>query len=208
MVITEIKKGKRGNSLLFGDGQYLMSLKDEVLIKSGVKVGTHIDESVLNNIKKISEICKAKEKALNLLSYRGRSKKELKDRIARDTDEIYASLAVEKMESLGLINDVSFAEQYAQELLFNKRCSFSLTRYKLREKGISEEIIDSVLSKIDVNEDDQVLFLLNNKFYKKIKDEKSKKRVINTLSRLGYSWSVIKNAFSALDESVIEDETT
>lgn len=206
MVITGIKKGRRGNSLLFCDGEYIVSLNTEVVLKNGIKVGMHIDEEILEDIKKKSDIRKAEEKALNLLTYRGRSKKELQDRLARDTDEASASLAVEKMDRLGLVDDKAFAEQYAHELLYNKRFSLSAVKYKLRARGISEEVIEELFSEVDIDEHQQVLFLLKGKFCRKIGDEKSKNRTINSLVRMGYGYGVIKKAFSILGENALEDE--
>lgn len=207
MIITEIKRGKRGCYLVFGDEEYLMSVKAEVLIKSGIKVGKHVDEDTLAGIKKQSDFYRAKEKALNLLSYRGRSKKELKDRLSRDADEKSVDMALQKMESLGLINDESFAMQYAEELLLNKRVSLSLAKYKLREKGISDEIIEKVFLQFDINEEEQVLFLLRKKYLEKMQDEKSKTSVVRALMRRGYNLSTVKRAFSLLNDSIIEDET-
>ncbi len=206
MIITQIRRGRRGNSLLFCDGEYIVSLNTEVVLKNGIKVGMYVDEDILEDIKKKSDIRRAEEKALNLLAYRGRSKKELQDRLARDTDEVSASVAVEKMGKLGLVDDKAFAEQYAHELLYNKRLSLSATKYKLRARGISEEVIEELFCEINIDEQQQVLFLLKGKFHRKIGDEKSKNRVVNSLIRMGYGYGVIKKAFSILGEDALEDE--
>lgn len=206
MIITQIRRGRRGNSLLFCDGEYIVSLNTEVVLKNGIKVGMYVDEDILEDIKKKSDIRRAEEKALNLLAYRGRSKKELQDRLARDTDEVSASVAVEKMGKLGLVDDKAFAEQYAHELLYNKRLSLSATKYKLRARGISEEVMEELFSEINIDEQQQVVFLLKGKFHRKIGDEKSKNRVVNSLIRMGYGYGVIKKAFSILGEDALEDE--
>lgn len=206
MVITQIKKGKRGNSFLFLDGEYFTSIKTEILIKNGIKAGETIDEAKLEKIKQESDLFKAQQKALNLLSYRARSKKELKDRIKRETCETYADLTVKKMESLGLVNDKNFAKDYANELFLRKKISILGVKYKLKEKGISEEIIDQVLNDINVDEEKQALVFLQKRFSGKINDEKSKSKAINALNRLGYSWETIKRAMFTFEEEIKEDD--
>lgn len=206
MVITDIKKGKKSNIYLYVDGKYYLSLKDEILVKSGLKVGSCVDEEILYNLKKESGIYRAKEKAFNLLSYRNRSKKELKERLEREVDEKSADIAIKKVENLGLINDRSFAREYAIELLFNKRVSVSLVKYKLQFKGISDEIIEEILESLPVDEEKQVLYLLRNKFSYKMKDEEGIKRVISSIKRLGYNWDTIKRALSFYNDGITEDE--
>lgn len=206
MVITDIKKGKKSNIYLYVDGKYYLSLKDEILVKSGLKVGSCVDEEILYNLKKESGIYRAKEKAFNLLSYRNRSKKELKERLEREVDEKSADIAIKKVENLGLINDRSFAREYAIELLFNKRVSVPLVKYKLQFKGISDEIIEEILESLPVDEEKQVLYLLRNKFSYKMKDEEGIKRVISSIKRLGYNWDTIKRALSFYNDGITEDE--
>ena len=216
MIITEIKKGRRGNYLLFSDSGYFMSLKAEILIKKGIKTGYNINENEIEEIKKENNLYKAKEKAFHLLSYRSRSQKELKDRIKKEAGENCAETVVKKMETLGLINDKVFARQYCGELFLNKKMAIAGVRYKLREKGIDDEIVEEVLKEFDINEEKQILSLLNGKFLKKMKNEntkgenieneKGKNRVINSLSRLGYSWSTIKRALALFEEGIKEDD--
>lgn len=205
MIVTDIKKGKNGNSLLFCDGRYLMAIKTEVILKNKIEVGFFIDDKIFNKIKDESDLCKAKEKAFNLLTYRNRSKKELRERLLRVTSETATELAIKKMETLGLVDDFTFASQYAKEL-FNKRFSVLKVKYKLKEKGICSNIIEEVIADINVNEEKQILILLRSKFWGKFNDEKGKNRVINILNRMGYEFSVIKRAFSLYTEGIQEDE--
>ncbi len=208
MIIKGIKKGKRGDSFLFFDKNFndknFMSLKTEILLKNGIKIGECLDEDKLERLIAESEIHRAKEKALNLLSYRSRSKKELKKRIEQESNEAYADIAVKKMEDLGLVNDKAFAVEYASELLFKRKFSLSGAKYKLREKGIEDELIEEVLAGMNIDEEQQALDVINKKLLKKVVDEKNKKRVINVLNRLGYSWGVIKRAFLVFENQMKE----
>ncbi len=200
MVIKEIKKDKRGNSLLRFDEDNLMKINTEIMLKNGIKAGDSLNDDELEKLQKESEIYKAKNKALNLLSYRSRSKKELKEKIQRESGEVYADIAVKKMENLGLLNDKIFAKDYAEELVFKKKFSISGAKYRLREKGIENEIIEEIFNNMEVNEKLQALDVINKRLLKKAVDEKSKNKVVNILVRLGYSWNTIKRAFELFEE--------
>ena len=81
MIITGLKKSKRGNILIYADEKYFASIPDEVFIKQGFRVGGYIDEKILSVALTDINDYKAKERALNLLSFRAHSKKELEQKL-------------------------------------------------------------------------------------------------------------------------------
>ena len=81
MIITSFKKSKRGNILIYADKKYFASIPDEVFIKQGFKIGGYIDEKILSAALTDINNYKAKERALNLLSFRAHSKKELEQKL-------------------------------------------------------------------------------------------------------------------------------
>ena len=143
MIITSFKKSKRGNILIYADKKYFASIPDEVFIKQGFKIGGYIDEKILSAALTDINNYKAKERALNLLSFRAHSKKELEQKLKQKSfDESSAKQAVEKMSELGLLNDFEFAKSLANELIFRKFYSGSRVKYELSKKGIDKNIID------------------------------------------------------------------
>ena len=142
MVITSIKKSKKGNILIYADNNYIASILPEVFLKSGLKVGSYIDEEILEKLNEEINLNKAKEKALRLLSFRAHSKQELKNKIQNSLGEKYAEKATEKMENLGLINDKEFAFTYAKELFLKKLYAVKRVKYELAKKGIENNIIE------------------------------------------------------------------
>lgn len=202
MIITALKKSKKGNILIYADGTYLTSVLPEVFLKSNLKVGSYIDSEILEDISKEINLNKAKEKAFRLLSLRAHSKKELENKITRSLGEDYAKKAASKMEELGLLNDKDFALSYAKELIFRKFHSASRVRLELSEKGISGGIIDSVLEEINPDEDENIRNVLEKRYFSKgksLKDEKEFRKAVAYCQRLGYSWSQIKRGVDSFD---------
>lgn len=195
MIITGLKKSKRGNILIYADEKYFASIPDEVFIKQGFRVGGYIDEKILSvALTDISDY-KAKERALNLLSFRAHSKKELEQKLKQKSfNEVSAKRAVEKMSELGLLNDFEFAKSLANELIFRKFYSGSRVKYELSKKGIDKNIVDDILEEMDFDEYEIAKKFVQKKCRNILNlDEKIKKRLISSLQRLGYSWDVIKN---------------
>ena len=203
MIITALKKSKKGNILIYADGAYLASVIPEVFLKSNLKIGSYIDDEIIEELSKEINLNKAKEKAFRLLSLRAHSKKELKNKITRSIGEEYAEEATSKMESLGLINDREFAFSYAKELFSKKFYSVRRVKIELLEKGISDDIINLVLEEINPNEDENVKNVLEKRYFGKgnlLKEEKELRKAVSYCQRLGYNWSQIKRGVDSFDD--------
>ena len=203
VIITSIKKSKKGNILIYADNNYLASVLPEVFLKSGLKIGSYIDDEILESLNEEINLNKAKEKALRLLSFRAHSKHELKNKIKNSLGEKYAEKAAEKMENLGLINDKEFAFLYAKELFFKKLYSIKRVKYELTKKGVENNIIEETLSKIDINEEENIkkIFLKKHTDKNTTENEKELRKLVSYCQRLGYSWSVINSAINELEEN-------
>ncbi|MCD8026164.1 MAG: recombination regulator RecX [Clostridiales bacterium] len=186
-------------SALYIDGEYVMNLDTQTLIENRFDVGREIDDDDLHEIIRLSNERRAKEKALWLISYRDHSKKELKDKVKRTSDEESAEKAVERLEELGLLNDESYARRYAEQLLFSKHMSPNGAVYALVQKGIDEELAQQTVDEIPVDIYDSIRTVIDRK-YKNINDEKIKRRAVSALQRLGYRWDEIKTVLEEYKE--------
>ncbi len=191
MIITKIEKSKKGNILLYADNTYLTSLSPEIFFKNKLKIGDYIDEYVLNKILSEYEFFKAKEKALRLLSFRIHSKKELENKIKLHLTEECAQYAADKMEELGLLNDLEFSKAYAKEMSSRKYYSLNRIKYELLKKGVDKSLILEALNEIEIDEEFNIKQFIKVKYHGRIEDEKIRRRAISALQRLGYSWSQI-----------------
>lgn len=193
MIITNIKKSKKGNILVYADNNYLTSISLEVFVKSKIKIGDYIDEEILSKINSESNNYKAKEKALRLLSFRAHSKKELENKIKHYTDQQSAEQVAKKMEDIGLVNDLEFSKTYAREFSSRKYYSKNRIIYELSQKGVEKSIVLEAISDIDIDEDENIKNFINHKRYGNLKDEKVRRRAVSALQRLGYNWSQISS---------------
>ena len=194
MLISAVEPWKKSMSAVYIDGEYAVTLDTMTLIKNHIKAGAEISDEELHSLIQQSEKQRANEKALNLITYRDHSKKELKEKLSRTYSEETAEEIAEKMQEAGLVNDEEYARKYAEELLRKKHMSMRGIEFKLREKGISSEIIQIIKEELEFDPVSEIQQVLAKKYPTYAQDEKVKKRAIAALQRLGWSWSDIKNA--------------
>ena len=135
-------------------------------------------------------------KALDLLSRREHSQKEIKFKLQKkfkNSEEIYE--VIDKLVANNIINDTRFTEHYINA---RKRRGFGSKKisYELLSKGISESIIDSALSNMDDWKE-----LAKKEFNKKYKDGPSddfkiRSKQKNFLLNRGFSFEEIESVFS------------
>lgn len=194
MLVTAVEPRRKSMSALYIDGEFAMKLDTMTLLENKIKPGVEITDEELHSLILKSDERRAKEKALNLITYRDHSKRELTEKIKRTCSADYAEQVAQHMEELGLIDDENFARKYANELLKKKHMSPRAIQYKLREKGIDSEIIEIIKEELEFDPYEEIVAILNKKYPDYAENEKVKKRAISALQRLGWSWSDIKNA--------------
>lgn len=204
MTITAIEPRRKGLSALYIDGEFAMKLDTQTLLENRFDVGRDIDDEELHEIISLSNERRAKEKALWLISYRDHSKKELADKIRRTCDEDSVQKAVDRLEELGLVNDEGFARRYAEQLIFSKHMSKRGVSYELSRKGIDKELAQEILEDIDVDENEEIKAVLEKK-YRNLDDEKTRRRAVAALQRLGYGWDSIRRAMDDYSDYTEED---
>ena len=194
MLISAVEPWKKSMSAVYIDGEYAVTLDTMTLIKNHIQAGAEISDEELHSLIQQSEKQRANEKALNLITCRDHSKKELKEKLSRTYSEETAEEIAEKMQEAGLVNDEEYARKYAEELLRKKHMSMRGIEFRLREKGISPEIIQIISKELECDPAAEIQQVLAKKYPSYLQDEKIKKRAIAALQRLGWSWSDIKNA--------------
>ncbi|MEE1055944.1 MAG: regulatory protein RecX [Acutalibacteraceae bacterium] len=194
MLITAVEPRKKSMSAVYIDGEFAMNLDTMTLLENRIKAGVEITDEELYSLIQKSDAHRAKERALNLITYRDHSKKELTEKIKRTCSEDATQQVVQHMEELGLIDDENFARKYANELLRKKHMSPKAIQYKLREKGISPETIEIIKEELEFDSYKEIRAVLDKKYSDYADDEKVKKRAIAALQRLGWSWNDIKCA--------------
>lgn len=201
MLITAAEERKKGLTALYIDGEYAVSVDSMTLASFGLHTGSTISDDELYSLLEASKVNRAKEKALYLIEYRSRTRKELFDKLLPQFGENASEKAVERLEELGLIDDEKFAREYAEQLLSRKRFSVERAAFELLKKGIDRELAEEILEELSPDPVEQIGELLSTKYSKRLDSEAERRRTVNSLRSMGYRWSDIKEAMKEYDMS-------
>ena len=136
------KKPQRVNVYL--DGEFAFGLA--AVLAAWLRVGQELGEEKVASLKMQDEREITYQKALHFLSYRPRSSAELRQNLSkRGITESLIEETLNRLQSTGLVNDEAFARAWVENRnTFHPRGKPAL-RMELRRKGLSDEIVQSVL---------------------------------------------------------------
>jgi regulatory protein len=131
---------------LFIDGKRIMTVAVDVAAAERLSIGQECPPARLERLHQAEELQRVYDSALRFLSYRPRSEREVELRLRKKgyAPEQIATI-LERLRQRGYLDDLEFARFWV-----GNRQSFSprgprLLRSELRQKGVSQEVVDAVL---------------------------------------------------------------
>lgn len=204
MLVTRITPQRRDPAKynIYIDGEYKFALLAQDLAYFNIKEGKEIPEETVALIQKNLIYIQAQEKALRFIGYKMRTEKEVRQKLVENdfTQEIIEEV-IFFLCKYKYINDREYAQKYIKERLrLSPRGAYAL-RMELLQRGISDEICQEALELTEFSEtEDAVRWLERKTKGQWPPDEKKKKQLYGFLQRKGYSYGVIKEAFTEMDE--------
>ena len=152
MIITKLDKvGTKQVRLFFDEEKYCLLYYNEVR-RLGFHEKDEVGQQEFEELNKLL-LHRAKLKAMSLLKYQDRTRKELKDRLMRaEFPEFITEGAIAYVESFGYINDEEYVRRYMEYKAGTK--SRIQIKMDLRKKGIGTEILERIFDEYEYEEDD------------------------------------------------------
>ena len=200
MVVTAVEPRRKSLSALFIDGEFALKLDTATLLENRIVSGVELTDEELHELILKSDLRRAKEKALWLISYRDHTCAELLDKLKKDFSEEAAEAAVAKMLELRLMNDEAVARRYASELRNVKHLAAQSIKYKLTAKGNEKENTEGITEELMIDPVEEITLLIEKKYANKLTDEKGKRRAFAALQRAGYHHGDIRAAMATFLE--------
>lgn len=175
--------------------------------ESGFRQGSDLTEEQLNTLIATSQYNRARERALYLLGLRDYACKELEQKLYTEATPEVAAAVVERLREVGLLDDERYAARLARSLSEVKHYPRRRIEQELRHRGISSMLIQTVLSELEGEDSEQALALLQKKYYNKLNDPDSRRRVIAALARRGFSYGSIRRAMDEMGAPDDEENT-
>jgi len=196
VIITKISQAVKteGRYNVFVDEQYSFSLDESQLVKLNVRKGQELTEEELAKLKDESEFGKSYIRAVDLISRRPRSEKEIRDYAwKKQWSAEIRDRVIERLKERLYLNDEKFAESFVRSRTNTRNFSKRKMQAELMKKGIQKELMEKVLADSDFDESES----LKNLMAKKRDKYDSTEKLVQYLARQGFRYDHIK---SALDE--------
>lgn len=191
--ITDLKPQKKNPQRLnvYLDGEFAFGIARTVA--PWLKVGEKLSPKEIEELKTEDEIEKAYQRALNYLSYRSRSSTEVERNLQKhDVPDHAIEEVIRRLTEKGLVNDLAFAEAWVENrAAFHPRSRWAL-RSELRQKGVSNQVIDKAIAEVD---DYEMAYKVAQKKIRRIQNlerPEFNNKLYGYLSRRGFPYQVCK----------------
>lgn len=201
--ITAIEPQKRrGNRRsIFVDGEFAVGAHEEIVVSLGLAVGQSFDSDRLAELVRAETVRKARESALRLISYRDRTKSEIRKRlIGSDFPEDVVDEVEERLVKAGLLDDEKFSRDWVKARSATKPMGKTRLAWELRSKGVEPSEVEEALEGIDRDTEYQLALETGRKKIQKLGliDPAVKIRLSSFLARRGFGWDVIAKVIGEL----------
>lgn len=195
MKITSIEPQRNENRVnIYVDDLFTIGIDIELKFKHKLEVGMEVDDDFIKEVLKSEEQNKVTNQALNLLSFRQRSEKEIYNALKRKGyEEFYIERAIDYCREQKYLDDRSFAKAFIKDKLNLNKLGEQRIKYELLRKGVSQDIIDDVLI---LDRDDQyeaALELARKKLpsYRRDDNKAAYRKLSGFLQRKGYNFDIV-----------------
>ena len=136
----------------------------------------------------------ARSIALNALSSRAKSRRELETQLAkRGVDEVTAKIVLDRLSDAGLVDDREFAKAWSQSRQRSKGLSRRMLAQELNGKGIDRSISEEILAEISPEGEYEAALAIATKKARSVSHlsyEVQARRIFSLLARRGFSSSI------------------
>ena len=196
---------KNRKNIFFDDGS-VFGVSEDVFLSIPIKIGDIISDQKLNDILESESKSKVYNSAINLLSYRMRSKSELNERLIRKgySKDIITDV-INILELKGYFDDEKFAIAFAKEKVKNKLIGPNALKFEISSHNLDLDLVDNTIDSIyEMFPQEMIINRLIAKWKvgSSIKNDlHAKSKVINRLKNKGFYWVNIENVINATDDN-------
>lgn len=207
--ISKIKKNNNKYAIILSDNSSL-SFYSDTLIKYNLLKPRKISDKELEEIINYNNFIEAYNKALKYISFKVRTKKEIKDKLCDYSIDVIDKV-IKKLDELCLLDEKKYIEAFINDQInLGNKGPFYIKK-ELKKLNITIDYIDEILN--NINEDvwiEKVKKIVDKKINtnKKLPKERLLLKIKNDLILLGYSKNIIDKVLSNIiieeDNEVIE----
>lgn len=194
---------------IFVDDSFLMGANALIVLQMTLKVGQELSAAQVEQLRHDETLQQAVDRAYNYLSFRPRSREEVRRYLRRkETPPELIDAVLARLSHLNLINDHDFASFWIETReQFSPRGAQAL-KNELRMKGVEREVVDELVS--NEQDDERALAAGRKKAFSLIRTPgidfaTFRTRLGSFLQRRGFSYAVATKTVKALWQELKED---
>lgn len=157
-------------------------------------VGKSLEEAELRSLRSSASLALCKNRALELISYRPMSAKELRDKLVQKGESPEAArAAADWLITQGLLDDARYAGMVVRHYA-GKGYGAGRIRQELQRRGVPREYWEDALEELPEPDDKLDAFLAS-----RLRDPKNRaqvQKISAALFRRGFSWEEIRSALA------------
>ncbi|MFM8771847.1 MAG: regulatory protein RecX, partial [Candidatus Kapaibacterium sp.] len=202
-VITSIRRNVKnaGRCSVFVDEVFFAACPIDVALSLGLRKGLRMTDEIERQLRREDRRIVLRQKAYRFATYKPRTERDISRFLtkAEATDEESADV-VQWLREFRLIDDVSYAERFIEASKQRKPLSPSMMRRTLLGKGLSESIVESVMSRaVDTSDAGTAARAVARKKLRRLTSENvrsTEDKLVRFLQYRGYTWEVIKSVIA------------
>ena len=149
-VVTRITEHPRkpGRYIVDVDGREFAVVGADALADARIHVGVVMDDVCAARLGEAGEFAATYDRALNLLSFRARSARELRRRLIQKGEAAdRVDKVIERLRELGLLDDAEFARQLVRSKV-SAGASRRRVHQELFRRGVAREVADEAVTEV------------------------------------------------------------
>ena len=195
MVIRELKPSQRveGRWLAILEDNTILRMSENEVIDFALYAGKELSDEETAALLGSVQRSVRKEKAIELLSRKPQSRRELERKLTQwEASEEETAALCDRMEELGYLNDAEYAAKVVRHYSA-KGFGVRKLRDELYRRGVPRDLWEEALEQAEAP-DDAIDAFVAKKLAGKTPDPKELKKISDALARRGHSWSDISAA--------------
>lgn len=152
-------------------------------------------------MEKTEEYIKARARAIKYIMYKMRTSNEVYNKLIElEFPEKEVAKVIKDLVDLDYINDEEYVRKFIEANKKTKKFSKNMVKIKLKNKGISEDIIEKYFYELDVSDIDAIIKLLEKKKFLKTIDFDERNKIKLYCVRKGFSISDVNKAIKIYEK--------
>ncbi|GHO85463.1 regulatory protein RecX [Dictyobacter formicarum] len=194
---------------IFVDGHFLIGVNTLIVLKMGLRLDQELTPVQVQQLEQEEALQKAVDRAMNYLSFRPRSREEVRRYLRqKQTPAELIDAVIERLNQLDLINDETFASFWIESRERFRPKGAQAIKNELKMKGVKREVIDEVVT--DEQDEELALRAGRKKAQSLLRQADIDYNAFRTklgpfLQRRGFSYEVTKRVVQQLWEETSQE---